>query len=283
MLDILLNKQIFAHNAFYGLISPTVTNVEFLSKDEDYCKFKITATLENIEEYSLEIKKMNNLKDDSKAKLFSNFIKQQDDYDCILTLKNKYFFLNNKYSFFFRKYKIENLTFETEIEIYRETSKIEFIHNRKNEYNDAYLFHTYLPNLNDNGFFGNKLIRSQFSLYYSPYNRGDVKLVTSKKIPMDIVIQNFFLTITREKRSEYFSDLTCNILDNKDKKDINYYISEYFQELENFLNLSSSLFDNYEYIYFENSLSKLNRIKTNFVAKEIFDLIVSSELLKKNN
>ena len=107
MLDILLNKQIFVHNAFYGLISPTVTNVEFLSKDEDYCKFKITATLENIEEYSLEIKKMNNLKDDSKAKLFSNFIEQQDDYDCILTLKNKYFFLNNKYSFFLENIKLK--------------------------------------------------------------------------------------------------------------------------------------------------------------------------------
>lgn len=280
MLDILLNKQIFVHNAFYGLISPTVTNVEFLSKDENYCKFKITATLENIEEYSLEIKKMNNLKDDIKAKLFSNFIEHQDDYDCILTLKNKYFFLSNKYSFLFRKYKIGNLTFETEIEIYRAASKIEFLHNRKNEYNDAYLLHIFVPGLNDNGFFGDKVIRSQFSYHYCPYNTGDARLLTSKELSMDNIIEDYFLNLLKEKDSIFLHASICNIeYDDKiEKQNINCYISEYLEELENCLKLRSSLFNNYEYLYFENSLSKLNRIKTNFIAKEIFDLIASSEL-----
>lgn len=87
MLDILLNKQIFVQNSFYGLITPTVTSVEINSKNENYCKIKIFATLENIKEYFIEINKMNNIEKNQKSILFTNFKIKQENPNYELSLK----------------------------------------------------------------------------------------------------------------------------------------------------------------------------------------------------
>jgi hypothetical protein len=45
MINIILNRQIFVQNSFYGLISPTVKNIEIMVRNENYCRFKIIAIL----------------------------------------------------------------------------------------------------------------------------------------------------------------------------------------------------------------------------------------------
>ena len=95
MINIILNRQIFVQNSFYGLISPTVKNIEIMVRNENYCRFKIIAILKSIDEYSLQIEKILNNKNE---KLFTNYITPKNNYDYILNLKNNFLFLNNKYS-----------------------------------------------------------------------------------------------------------------------------------------------------------------------------------------
>lgn len=49
MINIILNRQIFVQNSFYGLISPTVKNIEIMVRNENYCRFKIIAILKSID------------------------------------------------------------------------------------------------------------------------------------------------------------------------------------------------------------------------------------------
>lgn len=272
MINMILNRQIFVQNSFYGLISPTVENIEIIVKNENYCRFKIIAILKNIDEYYLQIEKISNNKNE---KLFTNYITPQNNYNYILNLKNNFLFLNTKYSVRFNKELKKNLIFETEIEICREGNKIDIFHNRINKHNDSFLFHKYIPSLNENGFFGDKIIRTQFSLYYCPYNTGDARLTTSKNISMDNIIENFFLTLFKEKGSEYFCASICYIQDDDkiEKININHYISEYLELFEKSLNEEIKIFNNYGFKDFENSLKKLSKFKSNFVINEIFELL----------
>ena len=41
MINIILNRQIFVQNSFYGLISPTVKNIEIMVRNENYCSYRL--------------------------------------------------------------------------------------------------------------------------------------------------------------------------------------------------------------------------------------------------
>lgn len=112
---------------------------------------------------------------------------------------------------------------------------------------DIFLFHKNITSLDENGFFGGKHFRTQFSLYYCPYNIGDARLIISKNISMENIIENFFLTLFKEKSSEYFCGSICYIQDDDkiEKVNINHYISEYLELFEKSLNEEVKIFNNY--------------------------------------
>ena len=108
MFERLIGNKIHVVNSFYGDIKPRVTSVELISLSDTKCKFKIYATLENINEYFIKVTKGN-------KKIFGN-TESEETEDYVLKLRRDYFFKSNKYLINLNKrslkdIKLENLMF----------------------------------------------------------------------------------------------------------------------------------------------------------------------------
>lgn len=258
MFERLIGNKIHVVNSFYGDIKPRVTSVELISLSDTKCKFKIYATLENINEYFIKVTKDN-------KKIFGN-TESEETEDYVLKLRRDYFFKSIKYLINLNKRSLKDIKLESIINISKEQDSIIVYHNEDFKY-DENDFESYNIGLNENGFYGISSIKKMFSLWYSKTNHGDAIITASNNTSIHDLIEIYIdklLSIYNPNRRNIVVRSYYDISE-KDK-----YVDSNIELLEYSLNEGISFSNNKGYKCFEHSLNQLKKIKSNFVLHKIY-------------